>query len=326
MEPDVYTDVITGGTASGSVASKLLASSFNVSALRTNDVLRKEEWNLLDAAIIEVARERLIGVADLLNAGLRFDIPNGLGTTRLEWERVSDMSPAEVNMSGVTLGERDRALFDLTNIPLPITHKDFDINIRVLEASRTRGLPLDTTQARLAARLVSESIENSLFNGGLAAGTNGTIYGYLTEPDRNTGSITADWASATGAQIITDTLAMITTLVADHMYGPYIIYVPYDAYVAMGDDFKAESDKTILQRVMEVPGVTDVRPSTKMASAIVIMVQMSMEVVDMIVGMQPTTLQWESHGGMMQHFKVMSIMVPRIKSDFTSQSGIVHLS
>jgi uncharacterized linocin/CFP29 family protein len=328
MEPNVFTDVVSGDgmSATGDVASRLLATGFNVNTLRTNAVLRKEEWELLDAALIEVARERLIGVADLLNAGLRFDIPNGLGTTRLEWETVSDMSPAEQNMSGITEGEEDRVLYGLAGIPLPITHKDFRINIRTLEASRTRGLPLDTTQASIAGELVSELIENTLFNGGFDSGANGTVYGYLTAPNRNTGTITADWASATGAQIVADVLASITTLQGDNMYGPYIIYVPYDAYIAMGDDFKTNSDKTIMQRVMEIDGITSVRPSVKMPAASALFVQMTRSVVDMIVGMQPTNLQWETMGGLIQHFKVMSIMVPRIKNDYSLQSGILHLS
>ena len=328
MEPNVFTDVISGDgmSAHGSIAARLLSSGFNVNSLRTNAVLRKEEWELLDAAIIEVARERLIGVGDLLNAGLRFDIPNGLGTTRLEWETVSDMSPAEQNMSGVSEGEEDRVLYGLQGIPLPITHKDFRINIRTLEASRTRGLPLDTTQAQIAGRLVAEFIENTLFNGGFAAGVEGTVEGYLTATNRNLGTITADWATATGAQIVTDVLASITTLQADHMYGPYIIYVPYDAHVAMQDDFKAESDKTIMSRVLEIDGISAVRPSVKMPAASALFVQMTSDVVDMVVGMQPTNIQWETMGGMVQHFKVMSIMVPRVKNDFTLQSGILHLS
>jgi hypothetical protein len=40
--------------------------------------------------------------------------------------------------------------------------------------------------------------------------------------------------------------------------------------------------------------------------------------------MEITTLQWETHGGMMQNFKVMAIMVPQIRGDFNGNTGIVH--
>jgi hypothetical protein len=53
---------------------------------------------------------------------------------------------------------------------------------------------------------------------------------------------------------------------------------------------------------------------------------MSRDTVDVIDGLQPTPVMWESHGGMMMHFKVLSIMVPRLKSDFNGNCGIAHFS
>jgi len=329
MDPNM--DILTGGqngqlAANGSVAARLLSSGMNVNALRTNDVLRKDEWIAYDTAIVEVARERLIGVADLLGRGLRFDLNNALGTTKLEWEKISDMTPAEMSMSGITPGEKDRQIFELEGMPIPLTHKEFSINIRTLMASRTTGQPLDTTQAAMASRLVSERTEDLLFNGATIGGPNSNIYGYLTAPDRNVGSVTANWATATGEQIVSDVLSMIDDAVADHMYGPYMIYVPYGAFVHMGDDFKANSDKTILQRVKEIPGIIDVRPSSRFGGNNVVMVQMTSDVVDMVVGQQPVPIMWDSNGGMTTNFKVISIMVPRIKADMKGQSGIVHYS
>jgi hypothetical protein len=46
----------------------------------------------------------------------------------------------------------------------------------------------------------------------------------------------------------------------------------------------------------------------------------------MATGLQPTTVQWDSHGGMVMNFKVLAIMVPRIKTDSASQSGVAHFS
>ncbi len=145
--------------STGDVATRLMQSGFNINALRTNAVLRKDEWSQLDTALIEVARKRLPLVTALVGAGLTFNIGNGLGTTILERDQVSDMEPADVSMSGVTRGEQDTLEYTLQSMPLPIIHKDFTINIRKLEASRTLGQPLDTAQAALAGRLVAESPE-----------------------------------------------------------------------------------------------------------------------------------------------------------------------
>ena len=46
-------------TASRSVVTRLMANNFDMRALRTNDLLRKEEWIQLDRALIEMATVRL---------------------------------------------------------------------------------------------------------------------------------------------------------------------------------------------------------------------------------------------------------------------------
>ena len=314
-------------TGVGGVAEILLNANFNIQSLRPNNVLRKDEWIHFDNKVVQIAQERLVAVGDLLSRGLRFNLPNALGTTRLEWERVGDMTEAEISMSGIKEGESDRILFDLESLPVPIIHKDFSLNIRALQASRTNGQPLDTAQVAAATRNVSERTERLLFKGATVAGSNGQIHGYETYPDRSTGSLSADWASAaTGAEYVNDTLTMIGTAVADNMYGPYILYVDYATFTRMGNDFKANSDKTILQRVREIPGIADIRAVSKITAGNVILVQLSEDVVDMVVGQQPAVVQWPSHGGMKLNFKVMAIMLPRLKSDFDKQCGIVHYS
>lgn len=318
-------DIIQGNAGSGLVAQRLMQGGFNVNALRTNDVLRKDEWVHFDTKLIQVARQRLIGVGDLMSAGLSYALPNALGKTRLEWERVSDMSPAEVSMSGVTPGQNDRLAFDLVGLPLPIVHRDFNINIRALEASRNEGIPLDTAQAELAMRLVSEKLEDILFNGYAGINMQGsTIGGYTTFADRNTGAVT-NWglAGTDGEDILDDVIAMIQDLYSQNMFGPFMFYIPLNWYVKLSEDYKVESDKTILQRLKEIPGVQDIRPSQNLTDEVNV-VQMTSDVVDMVDGIQPTMVMWESHGGMVFNFKVMAIMVPRLKSTKAGQCGIGH--
>ena len=333
--PELLTDVITpqGGSsqaATGDVAARLLASNMDLSVLRTNAVLRKDEWLQFDTRVVEIARQRLVAIGDLVNADLTIDIPNGLGTTQIQWETSTDMDPAEVNMSGVTQAQNDRLTYNLNTLPLPIVHKNFNINIRALLASRSLGQPLDLAQAERAARLVAEQTEAILFNGASVTVGGGTIQGYTTASNRNTGSLIAGgWAAATGEQIKDDVLAMITALVGDNMYGPYWLYVPTDYFVTMGDDFKSNSDKTTMQRILEMPGLDQVKASSNLtggASGEVVLVQPTRDVVDLVIGAQPTTVQWETEGGMISNFKVLSIMIPRIKSDANSQSGIAHYS
>src|SRR5690606_15593892 len=169
-------------------------------------------------------------------------ISNGLGTTILEWETQGDMAPAQVSMSGVTEGERDRLVFELEALPLPIIHKDFSINIRALEASRSRGQPLDTAQAELAMRLVMEEAESMLYNGKTSLTAGGkTIYGLVNHPDRNTGTA-ADWenVATAGTTKVANVLSMIAKAHEDNMYGPFGIFVTQAAFTLLAEDYKSE--------------------------------------------------------------------------------------
>jgi hypothetical protein len=53
-------------------------------------------------------------------------------------------------------------------------------------------------------------------------------------------------------------------------------------------------------------------------------VEMSTETLRAVIGMEIQTVQWESLGGMVKHFKVMCIQVPQLRSDTAGNSGIAH--
>ncbi len=316
-----------GYTASGGLAAELANAALNINQLRTNDTLRKDEWLEIDRAVIEIARDRLTGVTDLVNAGLTINLVNGLGTTVFQWEDMSDMTAADINMEGITEGNRDRVVFDLNSIPLPIVHKDFYISKRVLTASRTLGQPLDITQAEVAAQLVAEQVENILFNGAsnLTFG-GGTLFGYRDFPNRNTFTLPAAWdaSATTGSDMLRDLLDMLALLHTDRMFGPYVLYVPTLYWTRFQDDFKTNSDRMILERLLAISGIASIKPADTLPANNVVLTQMSANNTKMVIGMQPTVVQWETQGGMRLHFKVMTIMVPRVAATHTDQSGIVH--
>lgn len=334
MPIDIIQGSENGGvSAHGSVAEMLLNSNMNVNSLRTNAVLRKEEWLLLDKAVITIARERLNVVSDLFANNLTFDVPNGMGTTIIQHQTQSEMIAAEVTMDGVTRGNNDHLLFNLVSTPLPITHSDFQITARHLAASRKGGIALDVSMAEEAARQVSETLEGTLLNGNNAGDILGfgsdsaRLFGYTNRTDRNTVTLSENWDAAgkTGEEILADVIAMINANQAARMFGPYMLYVPQAYWVQLMEDFKANSDKTVMQRIIELPDIIGVKPADKLTANNVLLVQMTKSNVDMAVGMQPTVVAWETQGGMVLNFKVMAIMVPRIKLDHGNRSGVCHL-
>lgn len=343
-------DSIFQGKAFGGVAQRLVANGMSVNPLRSfigkdgqyymtvngkavpisnAATLRKDEWKMYDQAVIQAARERLVGVADLNSRGLTYNIPNGLGTTVLEYEDLSDITDAEMNMDAVTRGRDDRVEFDINYLPLPVIHKSFHLNIRVLNASRTTGAPLDTTQAELCGRKVAEKVEDILFNGTSSfAYGGGVIYGYTDFPKRITGSLSGAWDSsgATGDDILTDVLAMKQASIDNKYYGPWMIYIPTSYETKLDEDFKANGDKTIRQRILEVSGIIDVKVADKMSTDCVLFVQMTSDVVRMVNGLGITPVEWDSEGGMIFHYKVMTIQVPQLRADQEDNTGIVHYS
>ena len=87
----------------------------------------------------------------------------------------------------------------------------------------------------------------------------------------------------------------------------------------------AAPNVTLRTRLKQIDGIIDVRRlDVWTATTELLLVQMTPDVAQAVTGMPLTTVQWDSRGGLQKHFKVMTIMVPRIRSDFAGQCGISH--
>ena len=297
--------------------------------LRTLDTLRKNEWIYLDEQLVAEATIRLVGVADLKAAGLVRNVPNSLGTTVYQYEKITDMEPASVSLDGAVRTQNDRQEFLLEGLPLPIIHKDFFLNLRTLTASRQRGESLDTTQTRTAGRLVAEMEEYMLFRGGKTFGGL-TIYGYTNHPNRNTSGFgtNGNWVQTakTGENMLADVQTLISLLEGDRMNGPYWLYLPRNYSVVVGSDFKANSDKTILQRIRELDGIAAIRVADQLPSNNILLVQATSDVVLWVQGEPLQTVQWDMDGGFRINFKAWEIAVPLIRADAQGRCGVAHMS
>src|SRR5690242_7630555 len=95
MSPAVFAQMVANG-------------ELDLSKLRTNSILRRDEWLSFDQVLLEVARDNLVGIADLQGLGLTRNL-GGLGVIIDLWESISDMDDAQVSMDGVTRDEEDGA-------------------------------------------------------------------------------------------------------------------------------------------------------------------------------------------------------------------------
>ena len=303
--------------------------------------LRKDEWLQLDRVVIKAARQRLRAWSDLAAAN-NFGGFNGMSKMVLEHETMSDPGEAVVDMDGLTEGRTDAPKFQLQGLPLPITHSDFHFSSRRLAVSRNTGTPLDTTMAEAAGRRVAEMIEKTLIGvtTGVTYGTAAdyglapTVFGYTNYTNRNTKTDLTTPDATNPEAVLKDVLEMRDQLYADNFFGPFVLYysTAYDEFLD-NDYFRTGStaiSRTLRERLEAVDGITAVRRLDYLTAAAagkafsMIMVQMTPDVASAVNGMDITTVQWESVGGMRLNFKVMAIQVPQIRSDYSGQCGIVH--
>ena len=124
--------------------------------------------------------------------------------------------------------------------------------------------------------------------------------------------------------MVADVIAMIGDAEAANYFGPFVLYVNTATMTFFREDFKTNSDKTVLERMLEIDVLSAVRASGRMTAPEVLLVQLTSDVVDLPVGQDITTVEWDTKGGLQMHFKVMAAMAPRMKSDANGNTGIVH--
>ena len=312
--------------------------NYQVSKLNDNTaVLRRDEWKTLDETVLRVAEERLNGVSDLVSAGLVYNIGNGMGSTVLEWHDVSDALTAEATMDGISRAKNDRQVYQTNYLPLPIIHADYEINSRVLAASRSLGQALDVGMAERAARKVNLLLEQMLFTnvtyawGATDDRSRNSIYSYLNHPDRNliTLATYGQWnaSAATGASILASVIAMKQASLDDHFFGPWKLYIPPGYETVLDTDYDTTTPgTTIRERIMKISGITGITVVDTLTAHNVLLVQMTSDVVRLVRGMGLQNVSWKSEGNFITNYKVMTIQVPQIRSDQEGQCGLVHMS
>jgi hypothetical protein len=312
------------------IAQRLMAGNFNINSLRTNSLLRKDEWELLDSVIVQNARPRLRAVGDLLSRGLRQSL-DGMRVTVLQWQTQSRTlgDNVSVSMDPQVEGRSERVRFDLESLPLPFFHADYQIGIRDLNVSRNGGQPLDTIMAAQKSADIAEKVEDCYINGlgGFSYG-GGNIWGLTDHPQRKTATLGTSWTdlSVTGADIVNQVLELKQSLIDSRKYGPYALYIPTSYETKMDEDFKADGDSTIRERILAIDSIQSVTVLDKLPSDNVVLVQLTGDCVQMVEGLPLTNLQWETRGGMTQHFKIATIMVPRFFVDQDGNIGVAHLA
>lgn len=288
--------------------------------------LRRDEWKHLDEAVQQASAVRLGGIADLVSRGLTYQLGNAIGTTVLEYHSISQAMEALVSMDPEIRSTKDRPVYGTHYMPIPLIHSDFSISSRVLAASRALGNPLDTDSVFEATRVVNEKLESMLFTSYSYAFGGGTIYSYLSHPNRNQFSLTGAWTGLTGAQIVSDVLDMKQASINDRHYGPWVLYVPANFETVLDNDYDATTPGTTTrERILKIAGIEDVKVIDLLTASNVLLVEMNQRTVRLVQGMPVQVIQWQvGHQLSPTDFKVVTIQVPQVRDDKAGHCGVVH--
>ena len=301
----------------------------NMAQYRQLSTLPERAWKYIDERMIAVAKAELVGIADLAANADTNIMYDGTSSSVYLRDRVSEVNEAKMAMSPDTRGESGALLFDEIGVPLPVTYKDFPVEKRQIESARRENIPFRTTLIEESTRAVSRMLEETLFNGSYTAAGQ-TIYGYTTFTDRNKYTYSGgSWTTATPVEIFDDLNAMVAMSMTANHYGDWNLYIPANYYVRLNEDYVVGTTPTglsILQRLMQIPGIKAIRVSRNLAADNIVLVEMNSTTVQMINGLPMQVIDWEpANSPNWRHtWKIVTIMVPFIYSDYNSQCGLVH--
>ena len=293
-----------------------------------NESLTHEAWIRYDDRIVMVARENLQIFNDLNMAGLVF--PTNLGNTISRYQRSTDMTEANVSLYGDTEGEMDRVTYDESGVPVPIVHKDWQIDARSLLASQQSGEPLDTTSGERAGRVVAEKIEDLIIKGNFKVGSD-QIYGLTNHPKRQTFALNVDWSKANltedeRKEIVTEDMVGILRLAKNHnYYRNLMVYVSGDIWTNISLDYNDQKgDLTIKQRIENFAQISMVKLADRLPNKTVVLLAMGRDTIDVAMGASVTNSRYQNGNPMMHKFMTWGAVGPRIKYDTEDNIGLVH--
>lgn len=291
-----------------------------------NSALLEEEWRVIDDIVVEAA-----GPATTVLADLPKKTHDSIGVLASSYSRRSQVTEADVSMSGRSRGQMDAPDYTLITTPLPVIFKEIEFGERELESSRRLGSDVSTDSIFEATRVVSEKLADMFYNGFAAITFNGaTIFGLTTQTNRNTFS-GSDWGTITN--IHPNVVSMIAASMTDNYNGPWTLDVATTQYTQMLNRYSDGSSGTAIDEVLKIPDLESVVKSSQLTAGVAVLRQNTRNVVEWqqtnlggqnVNGVQIALVEWLSGDGMVHHLKLMAIASPVIKADYETQSGIVH--
>lgn len=284
----------------------------------------RDAWATYDNDLITLQRAQLGVFSDL--ASLQKNVP--IGKVLQYFSKVGDQGEVNSSIDGRSRAKADAPVIDYEGTPLPIYDTTFTFGWRDVESARQDGgwQYLDAATRDNGNRRLVEKLEDLVINGDTKFNVAGNqIYGLRTAPGRATGNFgNVDLVTATGAQWVEAIKRVLLGLQAKNYYGGATIYLNYgDWFAASVNDYvTAAPQNTILARLMAIPGVVSIVPSTAVPVNEILAVVKERRVLEILTAMPVTTMPIERKNFTDEYsFQIMTAVAPQFKRDMAGNAG-----
>ena len=292
-------------------------------------IFTPEEWKAIDTRLREIAASRQVGIAKLKELGLVYNLANPFASQSLEYIKTSDMHDASVNMNFKVTNETDKQAVKTASIPIPVISWRWSFDIRDLQTSRVYNRPLDLKGATVGARKIGEKLESMMFGANATILDDKKIDSIISFNDSNKTTTLHNW-NATGTtttDILDDVIALKKKSIEDKHFGKWILFVAQNYEARLDDDYGVDATTKayipLMDRIKKINGILDVIVSDFLPDDTVALVQMTNDTIELINGMELTTVQIMNAGWL--NFEMLSFVmqVPAVYSDYEGNCGIV---
>lgn len=318
-----------GGSGGGSMARKLRENGMDWDRVRENaSSLPYDAWKHFDEALLRAATEELVAVKLLQQRGLVYNF-DGMKSSTLQYQDMSDITAAQLSMSPIARGRQDKPEYTQKSQQLPFTFKDFSMDVREFEEAMLLNRLSDTTMVEECTRKCDEITEDMLFNGGTSYGFP-AIYGFTTHPDTIPVTMATAWDdnAVDGADVIGEVSDALVALRAAFHKGPYGVFYPTAYSGKIDNDYNATSASplTIRERILKLDGVEAVLGCDALTGNKVVVAELRTRTVRMLQGLPTRVVDWDSDGGLGMNFKIIQINLPQIRSDQANKAGVALIA
>jgi hypothetical protein len=287
----------------------------------------RDAWATYDQDLMTLQRAALGVFTDL--SGLQKNVP--IGKVLHYFSKVTDSGEVNSSIDGRSRAKADAPVIDYEGTPVPIYDTTFTFGWRDVEAARQDGgwQYLDAATRDNGNRKLVEKLEDLVINGDSKFNVAGNqIYGLRTAPGRATGNFgNVDLVTATGAQWVEAIKRVLIGLQGENYYGGVTIYLNYgDWFAASVNDYvTAAPQNTILARLMMIPGVVSIVPSTAVPVNEILAVVKERRVVELLTAMPITTMPIERKNFTDEYsFQIMTAVAPQFKRDANGSTGVAQ--